>query len=200
MSIQFDSNTEIIFETCDPVMFSPLERKLGLSVQWKGWKARSLSIGANGTLMYRKTDKESPISGILKLTTVSMTEMSNSASQYSESEREIGVVVVCQDMHGYDTSFRVIFTENELEDFKDAIKSVAKVHNLDHLQRSSITEHFRPLSPTRPGNTQSVMRRAVARAMDRFDVRSIKEKTIARRGAMKYLPVLFSNDLVHGSW
>ena len=103
-------------------------------------------------------------------------------------------------MHGYDTSFRVIFTENELEDFKDAIKSVAKVHNLDHLQRSSITEHFRPLSPTRPGNTQSVMRRAVARAMDRFDVRSIKEKTIARRGAMKYLPVLFSNDLVHGSW
>ena len=32
------------------------------------------------------------------------------------------------------------------------------------------------------------------------DKQSIQERIIAKRGTMKYLPVLFSNDLVHGSW
>ena len=202
MSHQFDANTEIIFETATPVMFSPLERKLGLSVQWKPWKARSISIGANCTLIYRKGEKDSPISGILKLTKVFITEMSNHMEPEAGSERENGIVVTCQDMHGYETSFRCIFNDDDLISFKDAIRMVAKEHNADNLHRNSITDHIRPISPTKviKGSNQSVMRRAVARAMDLYDVRSIKERTVARRGAMKYLPVLFANDLVHGSW
>ena len=39
-----------------------------------------------------------------------------------------------------------------------------------------------------------VMRRADGTAMTR------KEVIIKRRGAFKWLPVLCSNDLVHGSW
>lgn len=184
-------------------MFSPLERKLGLSMQWKPWKARTIAIGSNAQLIYRKGDKNTPISGTVKLNKVNITEMSNNASVDSEGgERENGLVVACQDMHGYDTSFRCILNDDEFIAFKDAIRLVAKDHNADNLHRNSITDHIRPVSPKRSGNhtQQSVMRRAVARAMDLYDVRSVKERTVARRGAMKYLPVLFANDLVHGSW
>lgn len=199
--MKFDAGTEILFESRSTVMFSALERKLGLSMQWKPWKARSISIGVNGTLMYRKADSNSPISGVLKLERVTVTEMSSHVDPESGGERDCGIVVACQDMHGYDSSFRCVLAEDELAAFKDAIRSVAKEHNLDSLHRNSITEHIRPVSPTKlKGANQSVMRRAVARAMDLYDVRSIKERTVARRGAMKYLPVLFSNDLVHGSW
>lgn len=47
---------------------------------------------------------------------------------------------------------------------------------------------------------QSIMRRSVAMEMDKFDKRTKIERIIARRGSFKTLPVLFSNDLVHGSW
>jgi hypothetical protein len=44
------------------------------------------------------------------------------------------------------------------------------------------------------------MRRAVSRAMDKYDMRSKKERIISKRGTMKWLPVAGSNDLIHGSW
>lgn len=47
---------------------------------------------------------------------------------------------------------------------------------------------------------QSVMRRAITKAMDRYDRDARISQTIARRGAFRWLPVAFTNDLVHGSW
>ena len=47
---------------------------------------------------------------------------------------------------------------------------------------------------------QSVMRRAITKAMDRYDRDARYSQTISRRGAFKWLPVAFTNDLVHGSW
>ena len=38
------------------------------------------------------------------------------------------------------------------------------------------------------------------KALDRYDVRSRKERILAKRGALTWLPVCFKNDLVHGSW
>jgi len=49
-------------------------------------------------------------------------------------------------------------------------------------------------------STQSVMRRAIAHALDRMESKTRKDKIVNRRGAFKCLPVLFSNDLIHGSW
>jgi hypothetical protein len=48
--------------------------------------------------------------------------------------------------------------------------------------------------------TSSVMRRTIAAAMDRFDVRSRHEQIVSKRGALRWLPTLFDNDLIHGSW
>jgi hypothetical protein len=47
---------------------------------------------------------------------------------------------------------------------------------------------------------KSVMRRSIANEIDRQTKRTRIEKIISRRGAFKWLPVAFSNDLVHGSW
>ena len=47
---------------------------------------------------------------------------------------------------------------------------------------------------------RSAMRHAVAKAMDMYDVRTVSERVVARRGAFRWLPVLFSSDLVHGAW
>jgi hypothetical protein len=46
----------------------------------------------------------------------------------------------------------------------------------------------------------SVMRKAVARAMDSYDRRTKEEKIRAKRGDFHWLPVLGDNDLIHGSW
>lgn len=48
--------------------------------------------------------------------------------------------------------------------------------------------------------TQSSMRQAITKAMDKYETRSVKEQIMSRRGAMKFLPVYFTNDLIHGSW
>ena len=44
------------------------------------------------------------------------------------------------------------------------------------------------------------MRRTICKAIDRWENRSRKEQIIAKRGALRWLPVYFENDLVHGSW
>mmetsp|Transcript_886 Transcript_886/g.1371 ORF Transcript_886/g.1371 Transcript_886/m.1371 type:complete len:607 (-) Transcript_886:213-2033(-) len=232
MSRRLDDEEEIVFETTAPVLFSPLEKKMGVSLQWKGWKARLISIDSKARLFYRKDKRDSPISGILDLSKVTVTEMANntkSAREESEADceddeveldaedvNEHGVVVQCRKLDGYETYFRCVMTDEVLARFKDAIRLVSADHNIDNLRRNSITSHIAQLRSTPGlgggssnrgggggimGRFQSVMRKAtVARAMDMFDVRSVKDRTLMRRGSMRCLPVLFSNDLVHGSW
>lgn len=54
--------------------------------------------------------------------------------------------------------------------------------------------------PSSSLSTMSVMRRALAREMDLYEHKNKKENIVLRRGAFKWLPVYFSNDLIHGSW
>ena len=49
-------------------------------------------------------------------------------------------------------------------------------------------------------HTRSVMRRSIAQAIDAHTYKTRIDKIISRRGAFKWLPVAFTNDLVHGSW
>lgn len=122
-----------------------------------------------------------------------------SENSESETEKEHGIAVMCKTMAGYETHFRCILREQDLDAFKDAIRRVSREHNADNLHKSNITINLQA-SPTKLVNVQSIMRRSIAKAMDSFDVRSVKDRIVARRGAMKFLPVYFANDLVHGSW
>jgi hypothetical protein len=84
--------------------------------------------------------------------------------------------------------------------FLNALKVVATQHNIDSLQRSQLTVEKKKKRFYFLRSKQSVMRRAVSRAMDKYDMRSKKERIISKRGTMKWLPVAGSNDLIHGSW
>ena len=44
------------------------------------------------------------------------------------------------------------------------------------------------------------MRSSIARHMDVLDFKTRRERIIRKRVVYKWLPVLFANDLVHGSW
>ena len=45
----------------------------------------------------------------------------------------------------------------------------------------------------------SIMRQSL-RSIDKYELNTRRSLIKGRRGAFKWLPVYFSNDLVHGSW
>jgi hypothetical protein len=139
------------------------------------------------------------------------------------SEVERGMSVKCTTLEGFETYFRVIFTGNELERFIAAIQQVskevkfAKAKQLQGTPRESISpsseaeneqqtskkmKRFLPSLRKSKTNTKptSVMRSTIASAMDQYDESTLHDRIVARRGALKWLPVFFSNDLIHGSW
>ncbi|KAJ1401816.1 hypothetical protein B484DRAFT_483811 [Ochromonadaceae sp. CCMP2298] len=128
---------EVVFETSAPVLFSPLEKKLGISLQWKPWKIRFLILRGDGTLEYRKEQGEN--AGLLDLRRVEITEMTNNTREEGQGEAEQGLVVRCRKMDGFETHFRCILAEAELSQFKDAVRLTAQEHNVDCLRRNSIT-------------------------------------------------------------
>jgi hypothetical protein len=194
----YEDSEVIVFQTALPVLFSPLmEKKLGLALQWKAWKPRIFEVRANGTLVYRK-DRTSPIKDKFNIAKVKITQLANNnVSVNALIQKENGIVVSCQSMDGFETYFRCILNDGDLDKFYESLRKVTQEHNLDNITRSSLTNH---LNPSIAMTNQSVMRRTLAKAMDSFDSRSKKERVVARRGAFKYLPVFFPNDLVHGSW
>lgn len=175
---------------------------MGLTFHWNAWKMRVLFINRNSTVTVRKDiHSDSAMVASYRLTKVSVQEMESNAE--TENERESGIIISCQTLDGYEASFRCILNETDMEAIKAAIKEVAGEHNIEDGLRNSITEHVnKAVAKSRASarGSQSVMRRAIARAMDKQDKRSLRDKIVAKRGTMKYLPVLFANDLVHGSW
>jgi hypothetical protein len=194
----YEDSEEIVFQTALPVLFSPLmEKKLGLALQWKAWKPRVFEVRANATLVYRK-DRTSSIKDKFNITKVKINQLANSnVIANALIQKENGIVVSCRSMDGFETFFRCILNDADLDSFYKSLRKVTQEHNLDNITRSSLTNH---LNPSVAMTNQSVMRRTLAKAMDSFDSRSKIERVVARRGAFKYLPVYFSNDLVHGSW
>lgn len=194
----YEDSERVVFETTLPVLFSPLmERKLGLALQWKAWKPRIVEVRADGTLLYRKA-RGSPIKAKFNIRKIKVSQQANNvATDNSLIQKENGIVVSCATMEGFDTFIRVILNDDDLSRFYEALRVVSAEHNLDNIQRDSLTAHARAGVKV---TNQSVMRRTLAQAMDSFDSRSKKERVVARRGAFKHAPVLFTNDLVHGSW
>ncbi len=194
----YEDSERVIFATASPVLFSPLmEKKLGLALQWKAWKPRVFEVRADSTLVYRK-DRNSPIKAKFNIARIKITQLANNSTAHNALvQKENGIVVACHTMDGFETYFRCILNDADLLKFYDSLRECAKEHNLDNILRSSLTSHVNPHAQM---SNQSVMRRTLAQAMDSFDSRSKKERVTGRRGAFKYLPVYFTNDLVHGSW
>lgn len=74
----------------------------------------------------------------------------------------------CLTLDRLDTYFRCIMSDQELFALLHAIKKVAKVHNIDNIQKSQIKVAKSGKSWYIFRSKQSVMRRAVSHAMDRY--------------------------------
>ena len=145
-------------------------------------------------------------------------------------EAEHGLMVKCYSADNIETYFRCVLSVSELDKFLSALMKATGEHNLTKLTTTQLTDitlspsinrtqglpgasvmgnFAESIANTRPWNTSSkpthvkknsIMRRAIARAMDKYDQRSKLERVVTRRGAFEWLPVIGSNDLIHGSW
>ena len=201
-----------------PPLFSQLAVKPFAKV-WTPWKPRSLQLCGDCTLLVLKGD--GVVKSKIDLSRVSISKIGVDSPSLKV---EMGIDVVClpaPEKRQEEVRWRCILPVDDLESFLVGIKSLALEHNIDTLQPDSFRavsvaagDSFNNKNSSSGGGggrtsssssssnmqAQSVMRRAVARAMDKFDKRTKTEQILARRGALKFLPVLFENDLVHGSW
>ena len=200
-----EENVQVVYSTPTAVMFSDLaERQMGLKLSWRKWKHRWVELRSNGTIIVRKDNKNRDIFGTFNASTVDVTNLeftgvqdSNVSTNPIAALREVGIMIKLKDTTDHETQIRFVTNDAEKEKFYGVLKSVAKSHNLDNVRRASLTGH---MSTKKKIVQTSAMRSAVANAMDSYDNASRKDHIVAKRGAFKWLPVLFANDLVHGSW
>ena len=210
-------NDFVVFQTTSTILFSLLATEnLGLGMKWKTWKPKKLIVTRNAEIICTSVspsawggsyspseaasanDKDNIVFDIRSIK-ISKISLDSQESKTNNVKREIGLHVKCKYANNNDTYFRCIITENEIGGFYDAIKKVSKVNNIDDIvdlhQNQEDGEYILSARPIL-ASTQSVMRRAIASAMDRFEERHRKTRIISRRGALKWLPVYFKNDLV----
>lgn len=216
-----ESEKKTIYESNGLTLISALlPTKNGMALQWKQWKPRYLEIFDDGTMVYRK-GKGTPVKETYNLSKVLVTSMAHSVADSDDNtSAERGITVKCTTSLGIEAQFRCIFVGQELTRFTDAVKSVASTYEVTTTKRTSYVSEEKVGAALQTGttpkkkssitsflpfhgsnnNTTSVMRSTIAYQMDKYELLNTQERIIARRGALKWLPVLFSNDLVHGSW
>lgn len=119
--------------------------------------------------------------------------------------RFTGLTLKCKTSEGYDTYFRCILDIDQFESLKAAIRIASKEHNLNSLgpipkfTEEQIEQHAENTKNMKK-QPASVMRRTIAAAMNSYDVRSRHDQIVSKRGALRWLPTMFDNDLIHGSW
>jgi hypothetical protein len=188
------------------VMFTSLrERKYLFSLVWKSWAPRTVKIYSDGTLTYTHPDMtEAPLHHTLKLLNIEVTLLSDGNFQGTTEELNYGLNVKCQTLKGVDTYFRCILSSKQiLDDLLWAMKTVSTTNNIDRLEHKSFSfkEHEPPRLSFLIGMPKSsAMRRAVCRSIDQAQKQSLVDAIVHKRGVWKWMPVLGSNDLIHGSW
>jgi hypothetical protein len=206
-NINSTDDDDYIFQAT--VMFSVIkERKSMVTISWKKWCSTLIKINKSGRLLHQVTVGGSfDVSGA-----VSFTLMEDNVNNITMGDvvKEFGIVVKNRSADGHDTYFRLLLNQSDFADFNSAVSKVATSVKIDDfLQQSNYTKEPRisTITLNNAPNTresldqQSAMRKSIMRAMDKFDKRSTKEKVIAKRGALHWLPVRhWRNDLIHGSW
>jgi hypothetical protein len=206
----------VIFQTSSTILLSLLATEnLGLGMKWKSWKPKKLLVTRNAEIISASissmawtsatnsrsivtSDKDNVVFDIRAIK-ISKISLDSKESKTQNVKREIGLHIKCKNSNNDDTYFRCIMPENEIAAFYDAIKQVSKVNNIDDIvdlhQQQEDGEFILNALPIL-ASTQSVMRRAIASAMDLIEERHRRAGIINRRGAFEWLPVYFKNDLV----
>ena len=174
---------------------------MGLELKWEAWNPRLIELRTDGTLVIRDqvTSNSKIILAKFDLNSLIATQMSYRVEAIPNplSQSEIGMLYEVKTTGGHSTQIRMIFSETERQKFHESLRKICPHHNLDNIRNASITNH---VNKWNDASRYSIMRSAVACAMDSFHTESVKERIKMKRGAFKWLPVYFANDLVHGSW
>eukprot|EP01033_Poteriospumella_lacustris_P003249 gene3249-2395_t len=139
---------------------------------------------------------------------VRLTQMNHNAMDGNGTDRDFGILLECDTTDGFETKVRFILNELQFHDFVQALHMVSRDHNLDAVRQLSITEQVHATSSQKHvsrrvgavAKNASTMRITIAMAMDQVNTLSRVEQVVEKRGVFKWLPVYFSNDLVHGAW
>jgi len=198
------------------MMFSALrDRKSLMTLKWKKWQSMNVKISAMGVLVYAKEATPRVVKGTFDVShSVSITMMEHNVSEEEQENSQqnggdVGIMVRVKDKNNVEERLRCILTMDDFALFNDALEKVAKVHKLDASLNATLYVHKTEKYYEKESNKNlkassragiSVMRRGIMMAMDKTDKRSRKERILAKRGALRWLPIHFRNDLVHGSW
>lgn len=128
------SDPTLLFTTDTPFLVSLLgTQRLGLGLYNKPWKFRHCDIFSDGRLVFRTKDSK-PSSGkryiiktlsVKKKVEVRTLNIDHDAveSNNPEAKPEIGLLVKCTKVHGLETYFRCILSEEHLEPFLNVLKT-----------------------------------------------------------------------------
>lgn len=184
--------------TGENILVSALrERTLGQS--WKDWSPRTVTITSDGILVWEKASRTKALEQhTLRLRNVELKLMTD--TNLTEEVVNHGVTMKCQTLDNQDTFIRFIFNQLELDRFLAAVKQVSEDHNIERMAATVIDVEANKGFSLKLRPMRSIMRRAITSAFDRQS-RADHESTIkAKRGVMRWLPVIGANDLIHGSW
>ena len=162
------------------------------------------------------------------VTSVVLIKIRISEDSASVLDGRVGVKVFCK-KDGHETNFRCIIMPRDMEGLCGALARISRTHNIQDFLRSALVgvgedddgdgsgsgsrggggrggggasgtsasgaavSAFRALAAARASWSMQ-------RVVDKEDKMMMKRATRRRRGAFEDMPVLFSNDLVHGSW
>lgn len=213
--IYYEDSVPILYSS-PPVFYSKLsEKKLGLKLEWKDWRLRKLELRSDGSLLVRilpsqLKKKQNSIRDKFILKDIIVSELDSSKNieavhQNPLLKKEIGIVIKCHTPSNVPTEFRLILDEETKNQLYESIKIVSTSHNLNCIRMNSISQHYKETNiSSSPTNfsflNQSSMRKAFTTAMDNYTSYNTHNKIIRKRGVLKFLPIYFNNDLVHGSW
>ena len=192
-----DDSSELIFESKQSCLFSNL-RDGKFEKTWKPWSNRFLFIRTDATLVY-KHNPDTVAKRILDLKSIKLVPIPLAELDSPIPYNEIGMLVECKES-GYYAAFKCVMTFDEAELLLWALRKVALEHNLNEYQPLFDQAKQAAREVAVPKGNRSNMRRSIAYNMDRHEKLSRHQRIIAKRGALEWLPVAFTNDLVHGSW
>ena len=208
-------SSKVLFES-SPLLFSQLIDGR-LEKHWKSWAMRIIQIRDDGTLMYRNDKKTENIKRVLSMKKINIVavpvDFAAMGLEKPPNFEEVGIHLDCLE-DGFYTAIKCVISLKDLNLMLAALRDVSYEHNIDDYLKSanlkfesSDVESSKELklvrtmsSVKRADKQHSVMRRSIAHVVDVQNLRTRNERIIARRGAFKWLPVAFTNDLVHGSW
>jgi hypothetical protein len=220
--VEVNKEAVVIFQTEDPVLFSPLTDGL-FEKKYKMWRTRHLRLLSDASLQSVVVSNKK-VEETHSLAVVTLRKIGISAESALVLEGRVGIRVLCK-KDDTDTYFRCIIKPRDLEGLCGALARVSKNHNIQEFLKSRIyIPKDRPdglaeqdlfnnngdkgVRKTTAGSAISALRAissvrsswSMQRAVDKEDKRNTKKITKKRRGCFKGLPVLYSNDLVHGAW